>query len=56
MFAVFYACVMDSIQQGTWDNMVNGVVNFYYGFAQVQTKSYWEDKSMNDAFIPRRTF
>lgn len=56
MFAVFYACVMDSIQQGTWDNMVNGVVNFYYGFAQVQTKDYWEDKSMNDAFIPGERF
>ena len=56
MFAIFYACSMDAIQKGTWDNMVNGVVNFYYGFAQIQTKAYWEDKSLNDAFEPGQEY
>ena len=56
MFAVFYACAMNAIQKGTWDNMINSVVSFYYGYAQVQSTAYWEDKSMNDAFSPDDRF
>jgi ABC-type lipoprotein release transport system permease subunit len=49
MFAVILSIVMKSIQNGTWDNMVNGVVNYYYGFAQIHGAEYWEDKNIDNA-------
>ncbi len=30
--------------------MLDGVVNFYFGYAQIQEKDYWEDKSINQSF------
>lgn len=48
-FAVFFATFMQSIQRGAWDHMLNNVVNFYYGYAQVQDASYWEEQSLDRA-------
>ena len=42
-FAVFFAVFMQSIQKGAWDHMLDNVVNFYYGYAQVQQNDYWEE-------------
>ena len=51
MFAVFFAVVMRSIQVGAWQKMIDSVVHFYFGYAQVQTEKYWEDKSIDDALL-----
>jgi len=51
LFAVLFASLMESLQKGAWDNMINNVVNFYYGYAQVHQKGYWEDRSIDQAFI-----
>lgn len=48
-FAVFFASFMQSIQKGVWDNMLDNVVNFYYGYAQVQKAGYWEEQSLDEA-------
>lgn len=48
-FAVFFASFMQSIQRGAWDNMLDNVVNFYYGYVQVQHKDYWEEQGLNQA-------
>lgn len=50
MFAVMAAVSVSSLQSGVWDNMVNNVVNFYFGYAQVHQEGYWEDQSINKAF------
>ncbi|MCB0611332.1 MAG: ABC transporter permease [Lewinella sp.] len=50
MFAVFFATFMQSIQRGTWDHMLNNVVNFYYGFVQVHSAGYWDDQSLDRSF------
>ena len=50
LFAVLAAISMGSIQRGVWDNMINSVVNSYFGFAQIQQKGYWEDRSIEKAF------
>ena len=31
--------------------MLDNVVNFYYGYAQIHKKGYWDDKSINKAFV-----
>ncbi|MCP3931887.1 MAG: ABC transporter permease [Bacteroidetes bacterium] len=49
-FAVIFSVFMNSIQKGAWTKMLDGVVNFYFGYAQIQEKDYWEDKSINQSF------
>jgi ABC-type lipoprotein release transport system permease subunit len=50
-FAVFFASFMQSIQKGAWDHMLDNVVNFYYGYAQVQDADYWEEQSLDQALV-----
>lgn len=47
MFAVFFSVFMESIQRGAWDHMLDNVVNFYYGYAQVHQKGYWDEPSLD---------
>ncbi|MCB0655630.1 MAG: ABC transporter permease [Saprospiraceae bacterium] len=54
LFAVLFSSVMQSIQRGTWDHMVDNVVNYYYGYIQVQGKKFWDDRSI-DEVIDRQT-
>lgn len=51
MFSVFFAGMISSLQSGVWDNMIGNVVNYYYGYAQIQDSSYWETKDINHAFL-----
>lgn len=48
-FAVFFAIFMQSIQKGAWDHMLNNVVNFYYGYAQVHKSGYWDNQSLDES-------
>lgn len=50
LFSVFFAGMVSSLQSGIWDRMIDNVVNYYYGYAQVQDSTYWEDKDINHAF------
>lgn len=51
LFAVLFASLMESLQKGAWNNMINNVVNFYYGYAQIQQKGYWDDRTIDNAFV-----
>lgn len=50
MFSVLFASLLSSLQTGTWDYMIGNVVNYYYGYGQVQDSTYWNDKNINYAF------
>lgn len=50
-FAVLFSVFMNSIQKGAWVRMMDNVVNFYYGYGQIQQKGYWEDKSINKSMV-----
>jgi ABC-type lipoprotein release transport system permease subunit len=50
LFSVFFAGMVSSLQSGIWDRMTDNVMNYYYGFAQVQDSLYWENKDINNAF------
>ncbi|RMF25694.1 MAG: ABC transporter permease [Bacteroidetes bacterium] len=50
LFAVVLAAFMQAIQKGAWDQMVQNVVNFYYGYAQIHSSGYWEEQSLEKAF------
>lgn len=47
-FAIVTALFMRSMQLGTYDIMIEGAVEMYSGFIQIQQKDYWEDKTIND--------
>ena len=51
MFAVLLGSLMESLQKGAWDNMISNVVNYYYSFAQIHQKGYWEDQKIDKAFL-----
>jgi ABC-type lipoprotein release transport system permease subunit len=51
LFAVLFASFMDSLQRGAWDNMINNVVNYYFGYVQVHQNGYWEEQSIDKAFL-----
>ena len=46
-FAVFFAIMMRSIQQGTFTKIINDVLKFYTGHLQIQKTGYWENKTLD---------
>lgn len=52
LFAVFFAVAISSIQEGTWNHMVDSVVHYHFGYAQIHKNGYWDDKSIDNAFDP----
>ena len=52
LFAVFFAVAIMSIQVGTWDHMVDSVVHYHFGYAQIHKQGYWDDKIIDNAFDP----
>ena len=51
LFAVFFAVVMRCIQEGTWDYMIDSVVRYHIGYGQIHESGYWDEQSINKAFI-----
>jgi len=49
-FGVFLSILLNSFQSGSWDTIINGIVEGYYGYAQVQGKGYWEEQSLDNSF------
>lgn len=49
-FSVFLSILLNSFQSGSWDTIINGIVEGYYGYAQVQGKDYLEEQSLDNAF------
>ena len=46
-FAVFFALAMRSIQEGSYDYMVDASVSMYTGYIQVHAKDYWDKRSID---------
>ena len=51
LFAVWSAIIMNAIQQGTWDYMMDNVVNFHFGYAQVHELGFWDEQTLDKAMI-----
>jgi len=49
-FGVLLSAYMTSMQEGSYDKMVEIVVKFYSGYMQVHNEDYWENKSINNSF------
>lgn len=49
-FGVILSTLMTSMQHGSYDSMINNVVKFYSGYAQVFSEAYDENKTINNTF------
>ena len=50
LFAVFFSIAVTSIQKGTWDHMVDSIVHYHFGYAQIHKSGYWDDKTIDNSF------
>src|SRR5690606_17117071 len=48
-FAVLLACIMRSMQLGSYDRMIENSVRFYTGYIQIHKKGYWDDKVIDNS-------
>lgn len=51
-FGVLLATTMNSLQDGTYANMIDMMVKLSSGYLQVQNPEYFENKSINNTFSP----
>ncbi len=49
-FAVLLACIMRSMQLGSYERMVENAARFYTGYVQVHEKGFWDDKVIDNVF------
>lgn len=47
-FGLVLSVLMTSMQYGSYDSMINNVVKFYSGYAQIFTEKYHENKTINN--------
>jgi ABC-type lipoprotein release transport system permease subunit len=52
MFAVLFSVAMISVQEGTWNHMIDSIVHYHFGYAQIHKNGYWEDKTIDNVFAP----
>ena len=49
-FAVLLACVMRSLQLGSYERMIENAARFYTGYIQIHQKGYWDEKIIDNSF------
>src|SRR5690554_1241693 len=49
IFSVLLASWMCSMQEGSYDSMIENVVKFYSGYLQVQDTAYWEERTLENS-------
>lgn len=49
-FAVFLACVMRSMQLGSYERMIENAARFYTGYIQIHKNGYWDEKTIDNCF------
>jgi lipoprotein-releasing system permease protein len=50
VFSVLLASWMRSMQEGSYDSMIDNVVKFYSGYLQVQDTAYWDERTLDNSF------
>ncbi len=49
-FGVLLSAYMSSMQEGSYDKMIDMVVKYYSGHMQIHHEDYWENKTINNTF------
>lgn len=51
-FGVFFSVIMTSVQQGSFENMIENMARFYSGYLQIQDTGFNQTRSINHSYIP----
>ena len=54
-FAVLLACVMRSVQLGSYERMIENSARFYTGYIQIHKNGYWDEKTVDNTFVYDKT-
>ncbi len=49
-FAVFFACVMQSMQLGSYERMIDNSVRFFTGHLAIHQQDFWEEKILDNSY------
>ncbi|MDD4144831.1 MAG: FtsX-like permease family protein [Prolixibacteraceae bacterium] len=49
IFSVLLASWMRSMQEGSYESMIDNVVKYYSGYLQVQDTAYWEERTLENS-------
>ncbi|MFC2114176.1 ABC transporter permease [Bacteroidota bacterium] len=49
VFSVFFAVIMRTMQEGSYDNMIETMVKFYSGYLQIQDSAYWDERTLDNS-------
>lgn len=50
VFSVLLASWMRSMQEGSYDSMIDNTVKFYSGYLQVQDTAFWDERTLDNSF------
>lgn len=50
IFSVLLASWMRSMQEGSYDSMIDNTVKFYSGYLQVQDTAFWEERTIDNGY------
>jgi lipoprotein-releasing system permease protein len=50
VFSVLLASWMRSMQEGSYDSMIDNSVKFYSGYLQVQDTAFWDERTLDNSF------
>jgi ABC-type lipoprotein release transport system permease subunit len=50
-FGVILSTYMTSMQEGSYDKMVENAVRFYSGHIQIHNEEFWDNKTINNTFL-----
>ncbi|MCF6331777.1 MAG: ABC transporter permease [Draconibacterium sp.] len=50
VFSVLLASFMRSMQEGSYDSMIENSVKFYSGYLQVQDTAFWDERTLDNSF------
>ncbi|GAB4317279.1 MAG: ABC transporter permease [Bacteroidales bacterium] len=50
IFSVLFAAFMRSMQEGSYDRMIDNTVRFYSGYLQIQDSLYWDERTLDNTF------
>ena len=54
VFSVLLASWMRSMQEGSYNSMIDNAVKFYSGYLQVQDTAFWEERTLENGFEAHR--
>jgi ABC-type lipoprotein release transport system permease subunit len=52
VFSVLLASWMRSMQEGSYDSMIENSVKFYSGYLQIQDTAFWDERTLENSFKP----